>query len=118
MIKDFSIFVFIVSLIVGGLLFFTGVLEPTMEQSQAKREAEFVSRCDAKIKSILKAPSTAVIKYYGFSSGAIKGSEYSVLARVDAANGFGSMIRNTMECKSICAVNGDYMSCGRIKIEH
>lgn len=117
MVKDLSIFVFIVSLIIGGLLFFTGVLETTLEQSQAKREAEFISRCDAKIKSILKAPSTAMIEYYGFSSGAIKASEYSVLARVDAANSFGAMIRNNMECKSICAVSGDYMSCGSIKIE-
>lgn len=97
---------------------FTDMLKPTLADSPSKQEQAFIDKCDDRIKAILISPSTANIEYYGFTTGTGRASEFSVLARLDSQNGFGTMIRSNMTCSSICAVSGDYMSCGRIEIEH
>ncbi|WP_426319948.1 hypothetical protein [Microbacterium sp. E-13] len=59
----------------------------------ANNKYEAIAQCEARIKDMLKAPSTAE-----FHSDAAGNGTWTVTGTVDAENGFGAMIRNDFEC--------------------
>lgn len=61
---------------------------------------EAIAQCEARVKDLLKAPSTAQ-----FSSDATGSGTWKVTGTVDAENSFGATLRSTYGCTVV--INGD-----------
>src|SRR5699024_3369881 len=78
----------------GAWWIWTNATDNTTSDGTVERLAEYA--CEAAVKNILKAPSTAK-----FSHDAVNGSrddELLVVGRVDSQNSFGASIRSTYTC--------------------
>jgi len=77
---------------------FFAVSAANREPYEANNQYEAIAQCEARIREMLKAPTTA-----RFDSSASGGGTWRVTGTVDAENSFGAMIRSHFGCTVVIA---------------